>query len=351
MAENTDEFKIKAIFEAVVSKFEKQIDSALKKVEEFERLTGNMSSVKLDADNIEVLEKVDEAKAKVEKFDNTNADAKLDVDDKVADTKIERAKRNLNILNNKRVKPIIDTADKLITTKIERVKRALQFLNNKTVKPVVDMSDKLMFSKLRRVKAELQRIKHEKVNISLNFKDTVAAAKIRAFKLRLKSIPNRVKSKIMVDIDNKKSNIFALALSKINDRSDAFSQRMDALAKSIRTFGTVGQYVLRGIMISSFSALIPVIASAIPVVMAVGNALGVVAGGALGLAGAFSVAGAGLVGFGLMAKTATKMLDDGLIRSKDSTDAYRQSLKGVKKTWADIVKMNDDAIFGSMASA
>lgn len=31
MAENTDEFKIKAIFEAVVSKFEKQIDSALKK--------------------------------------------------------------------------------------------------------------------------------------------------------------------------------------------------------------------------------------------------------------------------------------------------------------------------------
>ncbi|WP_439849581.1 hypothetical protein [Staphylococcus pseudintermedius] len=92
-------------------------------------------------------------------------------------------------------------------------------------------------------------------------------------------------------------------------------------------------------MISSFSALIPVIASAIPVVMAVGNALGVVAGGALGLAGAFSVAGAGLVGFGLMAKTATKMLDDGLIRSKDSTDAYRQSLKGVKKTWADIVKM------------
>ncbi|HCT0493414.1 TPA: phage tail protein, partial [Staphylococcus pseudintermedius] len=351
MAENTDEFKIKAIFEAVVSKFEKQIDSALKKVEEFERLTGNMSSVKLDADNIEVLEKVDEAKAKVEKFDNTNADAKLDVDDKVADTKIERAKRNLNILNNKRVKPIIDTADKLITTKIERVKRALQFLNNKTVKPVVDMSDKLMFSKLRRVKAELQRIKHEKVNISLNFKDTVAATKIRAFKLRLKSIPNRIKSKFMVDIDNKKTNIFALALSKINDRSDAFSQRMDALAKSIRTFGTVGQYVLRGIMISSFSALIPVIASAIPVVMAVGNALGVVAGGALGLAGAFSVAGAGLVGFGLMAKTATKMLDDGLIRSKDSTNAYRQSLKGVKKTWADIVKMNDDAIFGSMASA
>ncbi|HCT0585347.1 TPA: hypothetical protein K8104_001842, partial [Staphylococcus pseudintermedius] len=351
MAENTDEFKIKAIFEAVVSKFEKQIDSALKKVEEFERLTGNMSSVKLDADNIEVLEKVDEAKAKVEKFDNTNADAKLDVDDKVADTKIERAKRNLNILNNKRVKPIIDTADKLITTKIERVKRALQFLNNKTVKPVVDMSDKLMFSKLRRVKAELQRIKHEKVNISLNFKDTVAAAKIRAFKLRLKSIPNRVKSKIMVDIDNKKSNIFALALSKINDRSDAFSQRMDALAKSIRTFGTVGQYVLRGIMISSFSALIPVIASAIPVVMAVGNALGVVAGGALGLAGAFSVAGAGLVGFGLMAKTATKMLEKGTLAASEASLQYQASLKELKSTWQGIIKQNAGHIFYAMEGA
>ncbi|MGS3902986.1 phage tail protein [Staphylococcus pseudintermedius] len=315
-----DVYKVKAIFEAHTERFKKAIDSALNTIERFEKVSKTIDDVTLDADASRLNEVVDRVHAKLEALEHEKVTAQLDADDKVNE-------------------------------KVNKAKLALDFINNKRAQAILYLKDHLFNAQIAKVKATLKKLDASKINTRLHINSGAATAKVLAFKARLRSIPNRIKSKFMVDIDNKKSNIFALALSKINDKSDAFSQRMDALAKSIRTFGTVGQYVLRGIMISSFSALIPVIASAIPVVMAVGNALGVVAGGALGLAGAFSVAGAGLVGFGLMAKTATKMLDDGLIRSKDSTDAYRQSLKGVKKTWADIVKMNDDAIFGSMASA
>ncbi|HHU6749373.1 TPA: phage tail protein [Staphylococcus pseudintermedius] len=315
-----DVYKVKTIFEAHTEKFKKAIDSALNTIERFEKVSKTIDDVTLDADASRLNKVVDRVNAKLEALEHEKATVHLDAKDKVNE-------------------------------KVNKAKLAIDFINNKRAQAILYLKDRLFNSKIAKVKTALKKLDASNINIKLNVDSGIATAKVLAFKARLRSIPNRIKSKFIVDIDNKKSNIFALALSKINDRSDAFSQRMDALAKSIRTFGTVGQYVLRGIMISSFSALIPVIASAIPIVMAVGNALGVVAGGALGLVGAFSVAGAGLVGFGLMAKTATKMLDDGLIQSKDSTDAYRQSLKGVKNTWADIIKMNDDAIFGSMASA
>ena len=68
-------------------------------------------------------------------------------------------------------------------------------------------------------------------------------------------------------------------------------------------------------MLSNISLLVPAIASIVPALMAVLNAAGVVAGGAVGMAGAFGVAAAGAVGFGAMAISALKMVEDGTLQA------------------------------------
>lgn len=100
---------------------------------------------------------------------------------------------------------------------------------------------------------------------------------------------------------------------KLNNSLKDYGEKMDALATKIRTFGTIFAQQVKGLMIASIQALIPVIAGLVPAIMAVLNAVGVLGGGVIGLAGAFSVAGVGAVGFGAMAITALKMVKDGTL--------------------------------------
>ncbi|MCP6640030.1 terminase, partial [Klebsiella pneumoniae] len=93
-----------------------------------------------------------------------------------------------------------------------------------------------------------------------------------------------------------------------------FSDKMDHLAGRIRSFGTVFGQQIKGVIVASFQALIPIIAGLVPVIMAVGNALKVVTGGAIALAGAVGIAAGGFVGFGAMAISAIKMLNDGTLQ-------------------------------------
>ena len=84
--------------------------------------------------------------------------------------------------------------------------------------------------------------------------------------------------------------------------------------------------------------------------MAVLNAVGVLAGGILGLAGAFSIAGAGAFAFGGMAISALKMLKDGTLQATAETRRYQASLDQVKSTWESIIKQNQAQIFNTLAN-
>lgn len=129
-----------------------------------------------------------------------------------------------------------------------------------------------------------------------------------------------------------------------------FSDKMDHLAGRIRSFGTVFGQQIKGVIVASFQALIPIIAGLVPVIMAVGNALKVVTGGAIALAGAVGIAAGGFVGFGAMAISAIKMLNDGTLQVTKETQAYQRALDGVKDTWSDIIKQNQAQIFNTMAN-
>ncbi|HEC2150291.1 TPA: phage tail protein [Staphylococcus delphini] len=315
-----DVHKVKTIFEAHTEKFKKAIDSALKTIERFEKVSKTINDVTLDADASRLNEVVNSVKVKLEALEHEKVTARIEAKNKVEE-------------------------------KVNKAKLALDFINNKRVEAALFLKDRVFNVQIAKVKAAMKKLDTSKINIKLHVDGGVATAKVLAFRARLRSIPNHIKSKLYVEVDGKEMNIFKSTLKNINDRADNFNQRMDALANSIRTFGTVGQYVIRGMMIASFSSLIPIIASAVPVVMAVGNALGVVAGGALGLAGAFGVAGAGLLGFGLMAKTATKMLEKGTIAASEASLQYQASLKDLKSTWQGIVKQNAGHIFYAMGAA
>lgn len=117
-----------------------------------------------------------------------------------------------------------------------------------------------------------------------------------------------------------------------------------------RVFGTVGSNMVGGLLTSSFSILIPVIASVVPVVFALLNAIKVLTGGVLALGGAVAIAGAGFVAFGAMAISAIKMLSDGTLQASSATNEYKKALDGVKSAWTDIIKQNQSAIFTTLAN-
>lgn len=137
----------------------------------------------------------------------------------------------------------------------------------------------------------------------------------------------------------------------LNQSLTDYGDKMDALASKIRTFGTVFSQQVKGLMIASVQALIPIIAGLVPAIMAVLNAVGVLGGGVLGLAGAFSIAGVGAVAFGAMAISAIKMLKDGTLQATKETRAYQSALEGVKTTWQGIIKQNQAQIFNTLANS
>lgn len=155
---------------------------------------------------------------------------------------------------------------------------------------------------------------------------------------------------VKVNFDTKGMTRAQILTHALNQSLTDYGDKMDALATKIRTFGTVFSQQIKGLIIASFQALIPIIASLVPALMAVLNAVGVLSGGVLGLVGAFSIAGAGVVAFGAMAISAIKMLKDGTLQATKETKAYQSALDGVKSTWTSIIKQNQAQIFNTLAN-
>lgn len=194
-------------------------------------------------------------------------------------------------------------------------------------------------------KAELQRLRDKQVDIkgdNDNLKRAVISAKAMLAMLHDKTVH--------VDFDTRGMTRAQVLTRALGNSLDEYGDKMDALATKIRTFGTIFSQQVKGLMIASIQGLIPVIAGLVPALMAVLNAIGVLAGGILGLAGAFSIAGAGAFAFGGMAISALKMLKDGTLQATAETRRYQASLDQVKSTWESIIKQNQAQIFNTLAN-
>ncbi|WP_341276408.1 hypothetical protein UXQ34_05505 [Staphylococcus aureus] len=368
------EYKIKATIEASVAKFKKQIDSAVKSVQKFKRVADQTKDVELNADDKKLQKTIKVAKKSLDAFSNKKVKAKLDASIQDLQQKVLESNFELDKLNSKEVTPEIKLQKQKLTkdiaeaeaklselekkrvnidinadnSKFNRVlkvsKASLEALNRSKAKAIIDVDNGVANSKIKRTKEELKSIPN-KTRFRLDVDTGLSIPTIYAFKKSLDALPNKKTTKVDVDTNGLKK-----AYAYIIKANDNFQRQMGNLANMFRVFGTVGSNMVGGLLTSSFSILIPVIASVVPVVFALLNAIKVLTGGVLALGGAVAIAGAGFVAFGAMAISAIKMLNDGTLQASSATNEYKKALDGVKSAWTDIIKQNQSAIFTTLAN-
>lgn len=368
------EYKIKATIEASVAKFKRQIDSAVKAVQKYKRTADKTKDVELSANDKKLQKTIKVAKKTLDSFGNEKAKAKLDASIQDLQQKVLESNFELDKLNSKEVTPEIKLQKQKLTKDIAEAEAKLSELEKKRVNIDIN-ADNSKFNRVLKVsKASLEALNRSKAKAIIDVDNGVANSKIKRTKEELKSIPNKTRSRLDVDtglsiptiyafkksldaLPNKKTtkvdvdtNGLKKAYAYIIKANDNFQRQMGNLANMFRVFGTVGSNMVGGLLTSSFSILIPVIASVVPVVFALLNAIKVLTGGVLALGGAVAIAGAGFVAFGAMAISAIKMLNDGTLQASSATNEYKKALDGVKSAWTDIIKQNQSAIFTTLAN-
>lgn len=369
-------YSIKAQIEANTRKFKSAIQSAKKVAQNFKKTqesikdtkldgdsSGVMKAVKaakdavkgfdnthadaeLDADISDVREKVAQAKSLVEKFDAYRGDAELDADISKATTSIKKVQKYLDMYDNSDAEAEADVNIRKAITHISELQHNLDSIDGSKYSAVLDADATRAREHIKIAKKQLNDFAHQKAKANLEVDSAGAIAHIKAFKAMLRSIPNRVRTRL--DVDGGNSLGFFRSLGAAIDES---TRTWDKLATKIRTIGTVLGNMIKGALLSNISLLVPAIASLVPALMAVLNAIGVVSGGALGLAGAFGVAGAGAVAFGAMGISALTMLADGTLEATRETERYQASLDSLQDAWAGLIKQNQAQIFNTLANA
>ncbi|MDS3839229.1 hypothetical protein RJB75_04640 [Staphylococcus hominis] len=369
-------YSIKAQIEANTRKFKSAIQSAKKVAQNFKKTqesikdtkldgdsSGVMKAVKaardavkgfdntqadaeLDADISDVREKVAQAKTLVEKFDAYRGDAELDADVSKATANIKKVQKYLDMYENSDAEVDADVNIRKAITHISELQHNLDGIDGSKYSAVLDADATRAREHIKMAKKQLNDFAHQKAKANLEVDSAGAIAHIKAFKAMLRSIPNRHRTRLEIDGGN--SLGFFRSLGAAIDES---TKTWDKLATKIRTIGTVLGNMIKGALLSNISLLVPAIASLVPALMAVLNAIGVVSGGALGLAGAFGVATAGVVSFGAMGISALTMLADGTLEATKETERYEDSLDSLKNAWAGLIKQNQAQIFNTLANS
>lgn len=369
-------YSIKAQIEANTRKFKSAIQSAKKVAQNFKKTQESIKDTKLDGDSSGVMKAVKAAKESVESFDNVEGKAELDIDSSKLREQVNAAKGIVNSFDHLHADAELSADIKRARTNIEALERYIDNVDNKDADIDVSADVSKAMKRLdilrtnlssitnknydaeitadatrareaiKRAKRELNDFARQRAKATLDVDIKSATSRIQMFKAMLRSIPNRVRTRL--DVDGNSAIAFFKQLHK---GLEDYSNSLDSLANDIRSFGTVFSNMIKGSLLANISLLVPAIASVVPALMAVLNALGVVAGGALGVAGAFGVAGAGAVAFGAMGISALKMLSDGTLEATRETERYEASLESLKGAWADLIKQNQAQIFNTLANS
>ena len=127
-------------------------------------------------------------------------------------------------------------------------------------------------------------------------------------------------------------------------------EQMDRIATTLRSLGELTQGVVGGVMTTHFSALVPILGSVVSLGAGLGGMLTAAAGGAIGMGGAFAMAGVAVQAFAGQATYALKMLEDGQLRVTSEVRNYQTALSGLKSSWEGLIAQNQSAIFNTMTN-
>lgn len=129
-----------------------------------------------------------------------------------------------------------------------------------------------------------------------------------------------------------------------------FVNTVNRLGTAFRNVGEIAGSAIKGGVLSSLSAIIPIAGAATTSVMGIGAGLGAAGGAAIGLGGAYGIALAGIQLFVGQAKTALQMLEDEQLKITKEVQRYQSALKGLENQWKNIVRANQAQIFNTMTN-
>lgn len=136
----------------------------------------------------------------------------------------------------------------------------------------------------------------------------------------------------------------------LKGRVAAANEQINRIGDNFRNFGYVANGVIRGGLIANFTTLIPIMGSIISLGAGIGGMLVAASGGAIGMGGAFAIAGVAVQAFAGQATYALKMLEDGQLKVTKEVTAYKGALDGLKTSWEGLIAQNQAAIFNTMTN-
>lgn len=124
----------------------------------------------------------------------------------------------------------------------------------------------------------------------------------------------------------------------------------DRIATTLRSVGEVTQGVVGEIMATQFANLIPIMGSVVSAGAGIGGMLTSLAGGAIGLGGAFGIGMGAINVFAGQATYALKKLEDGELALTNETRRYQSVLSSLKNEWEGLIAQNQSYIFNTMSN-
>lgn len=125
---------------------------------------------------------------------------------------------------------------------------------------------------------------------------------------------------------------------------------MDRIATTLRSLGEITQGVVGEVMATQFANLVPIMGSVVSAGAGIGGMLTSLAGGAIGLGGAFGIGMGAINVFAGQATYALKKLEDGELALTNETRRYQSVLSSLKNEWEGLIAQNQAKIFNTLSN-
>lgn len=138
---------------------------------------------------------------------------------------------------------------------------------------------------------------------------------------------------------------------KIEARIEDFQRKIQRIASNLRAFGELAQHTISGSLIAVLPAIVPIIANVGVAIANLGVMLGVTAGSAFALVGAFTAAGAAAGAFAAVAIPTIKKLFDENAQLNSVQKSAKASFDNMKKTYQSLVTETEKPVLQAFTSA